>query len=338
MSKQEKSGLEKAMARSRQGQYGFDVDGIKNANSGEKFQTVRASDIRSELETIYTTGKQMGRQTGLKALNKILRWRRKGGLYCISAYPQAGKSEFIKYLSVQAAELYEWKTNIFSPEEDVDDIYEDLCRVYLGKNINKNFKKGQCTKEELDKAIAWVDKHYNISVFDGMADFEKLISHYEDQVHHGYNIFITDPWNAIAEGNFENSKFGNSYLKTALTHMHSFAKRNAIQNVIVEHQNRPQRTKDGSFPKAHVRNITGGQMWENKCDAVVILHNNWDEENEDTSVTVQTAKSKNHRYNGRRGTATIYFDIQTGRYDSKGPDDSQLSIDEKPPEIGDVPF
>lgn len=337
---EEKNSLSRILVQKekREGQYSFDLDEIKKGNSGASFIDVKPSDIMSTLRGTFEKGKPMGYSTGISVLDPILRWRRRGGLYGVSAYPQAGKSEFLKFISVQASKSYDWKVNMYSPEEDVDDIYEDLCKIWLSKNVNKIFK-GQCTWNEYQKAIKWVEGHFNIMVFDGMADFEMLINAFNVKAKQGYNIFITDPWNSIAEGSFDKNSFGNSYLKTALTHMHSFAKKHSVHNIIVEHQNRPVATKNGVYPKAHVRNMTGGQMWENKCDLIVLLHNYWTEDEPDNSVEIQVAKSKNQKYNGRKGSRVLYFDILTGHYLESEPKElveSDLEIDFTDDE--DAPF
>ena len=254
----------------------------------------------------------------------------KRGLYLITSYPQHGKSELIKYLSYMAVTNYEWPISLFSPEEDTEDIIEDLCRLYLGKNVNGKFGN-QCSKYELEQAIEWVNKFYTFVEFDGMADFNTLLAQYESLAESGVKMFGTDPWNYVAEGNDE---IGYKFLLTALTHMKTFSKRYEVHNVIVEHQNKPVPNKQtGAIPKATKWNITGGQMWNKKCDCIIIPHSYWPEER-DTTVEIEVVKVKNQRYNGSIGMVALDFDLKTGRYENKSFSSDQFiqsSIDDDEP-------
>lgn len=298
--------------------YHLDIENIRETNKDELFNRVKPSDIRTLLDNQFDSGKPLGLTTGLSVLDPIFRWRRRGGLYGVSAYPQAGKSELTKYLSVLAAGRYDYKTVLFSPEEETDDIIEDLVRTYLGKNPNRNFKH-RCTRDEYNRALDWVEKYYTILEYDGMVDFQTLINEYNllSKKDSENKIFITDPWNYVAEGSFDQS--GDKYLKVALSHMKTFSKRWKSHNIIVEHQNKPQLNAKGEAAKASVHNITGGAMWYKKCDSIILLHNYWTEDNQDTSVDFETAKSKAQRYNGQRGTRALYFDLATGRYLEQNP-------------------
>jgi hypothetical protein len=320
--------------------YKFNIEGIIESNSvGDKFNRVKPSDIKSQLDSQFIEGKPMGLSSGIMTLDPIFRWRRRGGLYGISAYPQAGKSELTKYLSSLYALMYNKEIVLFSPEEETDDIIEDLVRVYLGKNTNKKFPN-QCSKSEWDKALDWVEKYYTILEFDGMVDFANLTKEYGLLARKGADMFITDPWNYVAEGGMDSG--GTKYLQVALSHMKTFSKRHACQNVIIEHQNKPTPTLSGSVAKASVHNITGGAMWFKKLDAILLLHSYWDEKTEDITVDIQSAKSKAQRYNGQRGTRALYFDIRTGRYLEKNPRDetnNQTLIDyDKKGKDEDLPF
>ena len=325
--------------------YHLEIEEIRQTNSKDKFSRIKPSTIQDLLNKQFTEGKPQGWPCGIDRLNPIFRWRRRGGLYGLTAYPQAGKSELLKYMAVQAAKLYGWKTVIFSPEEETDDIIEDLVRTFIGKNTNKTFKN-QMLPGEWERGLAFVEEHFLLLEFDGMVDFERLIDEYESIIKSDpkYKIFITDPWNYVAEGSFDQA--GDKYLKVALTHMKTFSKRHQVHNIIVEHQNKPKLNNKGEVPKASVHNITGGAMWYKKCDTIIILHSYWTETNQDITVDFETAKSKAQRYNGQRGTRALYFELQTGRYleyDPREKESDQIGIDWSEPtktgdEDDDMPF
>lgn len=309
------------------GDFGLKIEDVLTVNKDKQFQEVRAMDLENDLLSVYENGKKRGMTTGIPELDEIFLWRQKGGLYCVSGYEQSGKSEFTKYVSLNYCQLYSKKCVLFSPEEDSGDIYEDLARQYLGKNVNPEFG-ATCSKAEFQEAIGWIDSNYLILEFDGMVNFEVLLDEYSRYAEDGYGIFITDPFNYVAEGAFE-SDGGIKYLKVALSHMKTFSKRHGVQNIVVEHQNQIKVSPDGSAQRANKFNITGGSMWRNKPDCIVLIHSNFDGSNNDFSVDIEVAKQKRQRYFGVKGTRTVFFDIKTGRYVGHNPDMSFPVINEE---------
>ena len=305
--------------------FGFDLDEILETNQGRNFKRIQPNDIRKDLDYYFEHGKPMGEPCGIDVLNSNFRWRRKGGLYVISGYEQSGKSEFCKYLAVLRAKLYKTKTVIFSPEEETEDITEDLCRSYLRKNVNPLFDR-RATPDEWNRARDFINDHFLLLEFDGMADFRLLTDEYSALAEEGYKMFVTDPWNYVAEGSLDQG--GIFFLKTALSHMKTFSRRYGVHKLIVEHQNNKLDHKGNLIP-ASKNNIQGGAMWKNKPDCIIIIHSHWTEETEDTSVSIEIAKSKQQRYNGQKGTKTLYFELETGTYHGDEPD-KQFQINLNP--------
>lgn len=298
------------MSQNPNSSFGFDMDEILQVNQNSSFKRVKPNDIRKDLDHYFEHGKPMGEPCGIDVLDPIFRWRRKGGLYVISGYEQHGKSEFCKYLTILRTQRHKKKVVLFMPEEETEDITEDLCRAYLGQNVNPLYKN-KCSRDDWNRALDFIEERFMILEFDGMPDFRMLTDEYAALAEEGYSTFVTDPWNYIAEGSLDQG--GIMYLKTALTHMKTFSRRHKADNIIVEHQNNRIDHK-GNLVRASKNNIQGGSMWKHKPDCIIIIHSNWTEESQDSSVQISVQKNKNQRYNGQQGTRTLYFDIATGRY------------------------
>lgn len=339
--------LDEFLSKQENAEYSFDIDQIKQSNREKKeIKIIQANDIRVDLDRMFEEGKPLGLSTGIVALDDILKWRRKGGLYCITGHEQQGKSEFSKFLLGLKAKIYKSKSVIYSPEEDTEDIIEDLCRTHLMQNVNKTFKN-RASKDSWNRARDWVHENFIFIDYDGMMDFMTLINVYEQLAGQGYQNFLTDPWNYVAEGSMDQS--GIKYLNTSLTHMKTFSKRFKATNIIIEHQNNRLDNK-GNLVPASKDNITGGAVWKKKCDTIVVVHSHWTEDNPDTSVTIQSAKVKAQRYNGQKGSRTLYFDIATGSYSDTEPnkqfeikyqpktEEEQQPVNYEKPEEPDVPF
>ena len=301
-------------------EFGFEPEQIRAANAGKSgFSRIKPSTIEPTIDKYFREGKPRGLECGIKVLDPIFRIRRKGGLYIVTGYEQNGKSEFLKYLAVLQAKNHGFKTVLYSPEEEAEDIIEDLARTYLGMSVNKNFGS-RATESQWSDAKKWIEEYFVIIEYDGMVDFKTLVDEWEELAKQGYKMFICDPWNYVAEGNMDAG--GTKYLKTALSHMKTFSKRYKCHVFIVEHQNNKTDIK-GNLIKANKNNIQGGSMWKHKADVILIVHSNWTPESEDSSVQIESAKIKNQRYNGVKGMRTLWFDLETGRYLENSPDGKQ---------------
>lgn len=340
----ERSNLEKMMDKQRRdNDFATELEPVREGNKGQNFIRVKAMDLKSRLLETFKKGKPRGHTTGITVLDPIFRWRRNGGLYGFSGYPQHGKTEFLFFVLMMKCKLYKTKCVIYSPEEEAEDVIESLCRTYLRKNVDKNFRN-QCSKAEFEQAMAWVDFHFIIIVYNGMPDFNMMINEFTQLAGQGYSDFVIDPFNQMAEGSLDEGGF--KYLKVVLSHFKTWSTTHKANVIIVEHQNRPRPDAKGNYPRAHIRNITGGSMWENKCDSIFIIHSLWTEETKDTRVDIQAAKVKQQRRNGQRGTRSLYFDINTGSYLENDPDNNQEktgnlfseSAKEQNEGIDDVPF
>ena len=144
-----------------------------------------------------------------------------------------------------------------------------------------------------------------------MPTCQTLLDDFQDLADEGYSMFITDPFNYVAEGSFDDGK-GNvhKYLKTALSHQKTFAKRNKVINVIVEHPKQPQANKDGNYPTVNQFMINGGAMWNNKMDCIVGITVDFDRQQND----FETLKMKSQRHNGVKGFETLQYHPDNSRY------------------------
>jgi len=250
-----------------------------------------------------------GEMCGISQLDKNFSWR-KGFVYCFTGYPGSGKSELLAWLSVMRAMSKNIKVAMYSPESDEIELVDHLCRLFLGKNTNKEFKD-QCDKDEYNDALDWVDDHYKFISYESLPSVKDLLNDY--QLLTDVEMFITDPFNYVAEGSMDDGKGISRYLKTALSHMKTFARRNKVLNVIVEHPKQPQPNKDGDYPRVNQYMLYGGSMWNNKMDCIVGVTSNFTEK----TTIFEVLKMKSQRYNGIPGEVELDYDIKTGRYKGK---------------------
>ncbi len=270
---------------------------------------VNASDCREKINEAFESGESSGEKCFIPKLDDQFSWR-KGYVYCCSGYPGSGKSEFVNWLAVLQAKNKGVKIGMYSPENyPIYNLAISLMKAYVGKNISKGFNN-QCTNEEFLEAFEFVNNHFYFLRFEDVPKLSQLLTKYQILADEkGCEMFITDPFNAIAEGAIGNM---SQHLMTALTQMKMFAENKNVYNVIIEHPVKPQPNKDGSLPECSPWMLYGGSMWWNKMDCIFTLGRNLFDNS--PAVNVRTWKMKLQRLNGKPGEQHLYFDIASGRY------------------------
>ena len=308
----------------------FDDILLKDDNAND-CREVYVNDIKDNLYDYYNEGYPLGETSQIKKLDENFRWR-EGFVYCFSGYPQSGKSEILNYLMVLRAKHYGDKIVMYSPETNTSELVLNLCRSYLGKNVNPNFDN-ICTKKEMEMALTFVNDHF---VFlenqDEMPSIKTLVKTFQRLSKKGYNNFLIVPLNWVVESNAGDSNNLYQYLKLTLTILKQFAKSSESIMVYVEHPKTPHAIK-GRIPKATAFSLAGGTMHFNKVDGMVVMHRLSDIDLEEKVksgeilarmlenkekhirfVEFETVKMKSQRLNGILGSCIIEYDIITGRY------------------------
>jgi len=278
-----------------------DVKSINSINKAEKF--------KDQIWDSYWHGEKKAISTGLPQLDPHLNWQ-PGYVYCFTAYPATGKSEFVNYLSVLRAKKG-WKIAMYSPENyPIKNLVINLMRAYLGNNVTKGYHN-ICTEKELTEALDFVNKQYFFIDYDDIPTLSDLLYQYglllADE---GVKMFITDPFNALAEGIMGDGNI-SKYLKVGLTQMKIFAQQNEIINCIVEHPSKPQIDRSGNIPEVTPWMLYGGSMWWNKMDVIVALTRDLPN---GINTKVVIWKVKNQRVNGKPGDITLGYEIASGRF------------------------
>jgi twinkle protein len=293
--------------------FGLSYEEILKANENPNIKRITVEDKIEPLISYFKNGMPQGDKSGIEELDDIFSWRN-GFVYCFTGYPGSGKSEILKWLSVLRVQLHGDKIMMYSPESDEIEIIDDIARMYLGKNTNTIYPD-QCTDSEYMQALDWVQAHYEFIDFEQMPTVQTLLDTYTEAVDRGFNFFVTDPFNYVAEGSSDDGQGVSRYLKTALSHMKTFAKRNKVINVIVEHPRQPRPDNNGVIPTVNQFMINGGAMWNNKMDCIVGATRDWST----GMFTFETLKMKSQRYNGVPGSRELTYDIKTGRYENRTP-------------------
>lgn len=304
-------------------------DSLKSILEGSREQDfslsiARAVDYEDLLIDFHEHGMPKGTTTHMHTLDANLRWR-PGFFYLWTGWPGAGKSYVLMFFAILRAKREGVKTGIYAPENyPVEYLIEELMRMYLGKDVSKGWG-ATCSREEFDKALRFVDKHFFIVDFDKIARVNDVLEQFTHLYsREGCQNFIIDPFNSLVEGS-EGSNI-SQYLKVALTQFKLFAAKHKVTLNIVEHPKTPAGVISADErPQPSPFLVYGGTMWWNKTDVIVTVDRNMFD-SKDRNVEITVWKVKQQKLNGVPGTVTIHYNVATGQYEEKTFDEQMEGI------------
>jgi predicted ATP-dependent serine protease len=257
------------------------------------FKASKASDYSDELKRIEDGTYIQPIQTGIPQVSPHFNMFY-GMLVCFSGYPQAGKSEILRCISVNFVNMGYGKVCIFSPESDTPILISEVKKSFNGdiKRVQENY-----TFLEIAEEV-------------GMPEIKQMIDEMELQAKEGVKLFIIDPMNWLTSTMYTGNGF--EALRLSLTYLKQFAKRTKTVVAYVEHPKTPSANKDGNYPDANVFMISGGTMHNNKCDAIIMMHRFRTGGVDD--VVFEVAKLKFQRYLGIPEKVNIQYDWKSGMY------------------------
>lgn len=218
-----------------------------------------------------------------------------GMLVCFSGYPQAGKSEILRCISVNFVNMGYGKCCIFSPESDTPLLISEVIKSFDGD------------AKKVDDFYTFLE----ISEEVGMPEIKQMIEEMERKAKQGHRLFIIDPMNWLTSTMYTGNGF--EALRLSLTYLKQFAKRTKSIVAYVEHPKTPSPNKDGGYSDANVFMISGGVMHNNKCDAIIMMHRYKTGGIED-DVVFEVAKLKFQRYLGTPEKVDIKYNWKNGMY------------------------
>lgn len=121
-----------------------------------------------------------------------------------------------------------------------------------------------------------------------------------------------DPYNQIEH---EVGEREDLYLSKFLTDRKRFALKHNIYSLISTHPKSMSRNKNGDYDVPDMYDISGGAMWANKMDNIIVLHRpNFISDPMDTTVEVHVRKVKKQKLVGIPGLCTFTFSRKSNRY------------------------
>lgn len=245
-----------------------------------------------------------------------------GEMTLITGYPSDGKSQMLRFIAVLHAMQNGLKFACYCVEDNpAQYFYSDLAKIFMGKNIDKKYGNERATEFEYRSALNFIkDRFYYIHpepdpvtgqypLPDNRWINEKISFL---RLQYGVNSYIKDPWNKIYH-NMANRE--DLYLQNELSQEKFFAA-NYKACLYAAHPKAPTKNKDGVYPEPDQHSLSGGAMFNNMFDNILIIYRHeraTDPDSKKVKLIVKKIKKKGVR--GGEGTIEFNFFRSTNRYE-----------------------
>lgn len=261
----------------------------------------------------FENGKRKGSTTHFKCVDELFVWK-KGDINTWTGWANFGKTQLFLQMALTKSVYDGWKWAVFSPENfPPEDFYDDLIESLVGKHVDSRMQN-KMSKEEYEKAIAFVNEHFIFVYPDDLHTLDEIHDKFKSLfVKHGIDGVLIDPFNQLdnLQGGLRDDQYVSLTLKTAKR----FALEYNISYNIIVHPKLMQKNADGSRPVPDAYDIAQGAMWPNKSDNIMTVHRpNWHLDKNSGLTTFYTQKIKRKRTGGSLGDCELFFDINCMRY------------------------
>lgn len=299
------------------------------------------------MEDYYHNGRPKGLTTHFKDFDYHFTFL-KGDVTVITGLPNDGKSQFLRQLAVIKSKFDGWKWACYVPEDfPVDMFYDDICHIYIGKSPYKGHEN-QMSIEEYNEAREFARSHFfciypEADKKTGMVSLptnswiNKRISFLK--LKHGVNAYIKDPWNKIFH---EFNGREDQYLASELSKEKFFAAQ-FDACLYVAHPGKMSKNGEGKYPAPDVYDISGGSMWNNMVDNILVVYRPHRHENPtDKIVEVKSMKIKKQKLVGKLGSFEFFYEVKENRYYELGseynPMEDKKAVVAIPDGLDDIPW
>lgn len=277
---------------------------------------ILCQDVKDKILYSYEHGTSLGETTYLRSLDNAYRMKR-GEVTLVHGIPNFGKSSFLYQLALIKSVKDGYKWGVFSPENmPVEEFYKDLIHAYIGKSTEP-YHSNKMSSAELREGIDFINEHFFlIYPKDDTPTPEYMNNRFAELViKHNISGCITDPYNQLDTDIMKKGGREDQYLSWYLTQAKRFAVEQNLFYFIIAHPKSGIRVVDGNYEIPNAYSLSGGAMWNNKCDNIIAVHRpNFLLDKDDKTVMVVSQKIKKQKICGIPQAIKLTYNRDTGRY------------------------
>ena len=272
--------------------------------------------IRDKIIYSYENGTSRGETTHFPLIDERFRWKR-GEVTLWHGIGNHGKSTMCYQLALVKAVKDNYKWGVFSPENmPEEEFYKDLMHSYIGKSTERHHSNRMC-KQELEMAMDFVHEHFFLIYPATNTPTPEYMNHRfrELIIKHNIDGCIIDPFNQLDNDMTKDGGRDDRYLSHFLTNSKRFAIQQDVFFVIISHPKGGLQKKNQDYECPDVYDLSGGAMWNNKADNIIVTHRPFKTSDPlNSNVIFRSQKIKKQKLNGIPGEVILNFDIYESRY------------------------
>jgi hypothetical protein len=279
--------------------------------------------VEDELLGVYDHGLGKGDLAGWPSVDRLLSIAQ-GQLTTVTGFPNSGKSQWLDALAINLSRQG-WKF-VFCSLENIP-VYlhaEKLAKQVVGKPLRhgptERMERGelQGAIKSLNKWCRFVlpaEKKPNPSLHDVLSVIEAEFQR-QGLVKGDKRACVIDPWNELEHVRPQGMSL-TEYIGSSLSILRQWARQQMLHVFLVGHPAKQYRNRDtAKLPVATPDMISDSAHFWNKSDICITVALTDEHRSREVDVHVQKMR---FAHIGQRGTATLYFDITTGRYHEPPP-------------------
>lgn len=285
--------------------------------------------VRDDLRRVYREGLGKGDRTGWPSVDKLFSVA-PGQVTTVTGWPNSGKSQWIDALALNLVRQG-WRF-VFCSLENIPVFLhvEKLAKQFVGKPLRPGPAE-RMTEEELDEAVAEMEEWFSFVLPSekkpnpSLADVLLVIE--EDFKRRGLwgakeskLACVIDPWNELEHVRPHGLSL-TEYIGECLSMIRQWSRQRMLHVFIVGHPAKQPRNRDtGKLPIPTPDTISDSAHFWNKSDNCISVALVDEHRSKEVDIHVQKIR---FAHIGKRGQATLHFDVTTGRYHEPPP--KQLS-------------
>ena len=291
---------------------------IKNAKDVQIEGVFELSSARESMLNGYRNGQKRATTTYIKEVDDCWGWK-EGETTMWTGYQNEGKSLMLNQLCVIRAYWENAKVAVFSPENfPIDDFYNDLIEMYIGKSCDPYYTKNYMSEEEFKEGMDFIDKNFFLIYPEKKFTLESIFERTRYLVKKkGIRTLIIDPYNTI-EHKMNSGEREDLYISRFMGELKRFEIEQGISIQLVAHQLTARKNDNdgGRYFKPNLNNVKGGGSFADKTDnTVFVWRPNRALDFSDRDVIFGSQKIKKQKLVGTpQDIDCITFDVKANRY------------------------
>lgn len=272
-------------------------------------------DLADDLADYYERGAQPGIAAGTP---QIARYYKPflGKFTIVNGIPGMGKTTWLDWYVHCLMVEHGMRFAICSPEnQPIHRHLAKLCRLHVGKPFHDGPSE-RMTAAEREEARSWLAERVRFICPHeddrGGYSLANILDLCRAEIQRfGVNGIVIDPWNEL-EHRYPPGMREDQYIAQSLITLRTFARKHNVHIWLVAHPRQMPRAKDGSRPLPDLGDLSGGQMFWNKCDFGICIHRSDPMKIGPSELHIQ--KVKEQPEGGIPGAVRLLFDPLSGRF------------------------